>query len=81
MTEIVTHTGQQLQTAVRQVWVYCAREAEIQDNLGQRVWLSDHVIVKKLNSGIRSDLDALGNIAGSSNNVEVRITVAGVMWV
>lgn len=46
MKEIVTHTGQQLQTAVRQVWVYCAREAEIQDNLGQRVWLSDQVMVE-----------------------------------
>lgn len=81
MTEIVTHTGQQLQTAGRQVWVCCAREAEIQDNLGQRVWLSDQVTVKKLNDGIRSDLDVLGNIAGSGNNVKVRITVAGVMWV
>lgn len=46
MKEIVTHTGQQLQTAVRPVWVYCAREAEIQDNLGQRVWLSDQVMVE-----------------------------------
>lgn len=46
MKEIVTHTGQQLQTTVRQVWVYCAREAEIQDNLGQRVWPSDQVMVE-----------------------------------
>ena len=49
MKEIRTHIGQKQQTAVRQVWVYCVREAEIQENLGQRVWLSEQVTVEKLN--------------------------------
>lgn len=65
--------------AVRQVWIYCAKEAGVQDHVGQRVGLSDQVTVGKLDDGIRNDLDGFVIIAGGGNIIQRRIIGAGVI--